>query len=697
MKALVKHLTIVNRAMRTGALVCLLIFSINAHAQLGSPLCPSDRSSIWNECFGSSSSSDGVKYEGYYRGGKRSGQGTILFPDGAKYVGEWKEGQRNGTGTFTFPDGDTYVGEFRDGRFDGEGTYTASKGTKYVGGWRVGRRNGIGTLHFQDGAKFTGQFEDNEPRGRGLFILADGRRQVGEFRGIKLNGEGVFYAADGRVIQSGRWRDDKLVESYPLEQALFPFNTVAPLSISGLFSDIAKAIGLTPTETPATPVASTNNRGERPTVIENRTCEGNRFEWTGCYGKYSSAAGVYEGEWKDGLFHGRGSFIYPGGSKYVGQYFQGRRHGRGVFTFANGAEYSGDWDNDSRNGRGTFFGDDGRKYVGEFKNDAFNGHGSMTLKNGASYVGAFLNGQYHGRGTLTLPDGRTWSGEFKEGAAQFSRANNSEVSSGDKSSSTSFSQSSTNSRLAVAGSEKPDQAAPARPIHASIRVALVVGNSNYKINPLENPANDASDIATVLRSLGFDVMLLTDATLVQMRAATRSFEEVVSRSDVALIFYAGHGIEAKGRNYMIPVDADIKREFELEDRAYDSNQWLNMLNGVKGSNPQRVNIVILDACRDNTLTRSWRSTSGGLARMDAPSGTILVYSTAPGKVAADGAAGQRNSPFTKHFLQAIQTANTPIELVLRETRRRVVAETKGEQVPWEHSSLVGEFVFRLQR
>ncbi len=228
------------------------------------------------------------------------------------------------------------------------------------------------------------------------------------------------------------------------------------------------------------------------------------------------------------------------------------------------------------------------------------------------------------------------------------------------------------------------------------RVALVVGNAGYKNTPLANPINDAMDMSTTLKNLGFQVTTVQDANLRKLREATRVFENSVSSADAALIFYAGHAVEAKGRNFVIPVDADVAREYELEDQAYDAQQWLAMLGETKGKNTQRVNIVILDACRDNPVSRQWRSNSSGLGRMDAPSGTLLVYSTSPGKVASDGPKGQRNSPFTKSLLRSMQMPNLPVEQVLKEVRRQVLADTKGEQVPWENSSLIGDFVFKRE-
>jgi len=225
------------------------------------------------------------------------------------------------------------------------------------------------------------------------------------------------------------------------------------------------------------------------------------------------------------------------------------------------------------------------------------------------------------------------------------------------------------------------------------RLALVIGNSNYKGSPLDNPANDATDIASQLKSFGFQTTLLRDATLNQMRDATRKFADQLPSTDVALVYFAGHGIEMKGRNYMIPINADVKFEYELSEQAYDAGIWLEMLETIKSSNADRVNIVILDACRNNGLIAA-RSLSKGLGKMDAPSGTFLAYSTSPGKIASDGARGERNSPFTKHLIKAMQQANKPIEEVFKEVRRNVGKDTNGSQVPWESTSLTGFFTFK---
>jgi hypothetical protein len=238
---------------------------------------------------------------------------------------------------------------------------------------------------------------------------------------------------------------------------------------------------------------------------------------------------------------------------------------------------------------------------------------------------------------------------------------------------------------------------PPLPSASGKRVALIIGNSNYKAFPLDNPVNDAKDVAAALRGSGFETQEVLNATKLQMLEATRAFERKVVNSDVALIYYAGHGTEVKGKNYMIPVGANIEREYELSEQAYDAAQWLDMLEGAKGTNTKRVNIVILDACRNNSLTRGWRSSNAGLARMDVPVGTFLAYSTAPGKVASDGNGRERNSPFAKHLVNAIKQPNMPIEQVFKRVRSAVIDETKGDQTPWDSSSLVGDFFFTVKK
>ncbi len=247
-------------------------------------------------------------------------------------------------------------------------------------------------------------------------------------------------------------------------------------------------------------------------------------------------------------------------------------------------------------------------------------------------------------------------------------------------------------RIAQQQTTQPNR--PSLNLATERRVALVIGNAAYRFNPLKNPVNDANDMSKSLRSVGFDVIEVNNATLIEMREATRRFADKLGNSEVGLVYYSGHGVEVKGKNYLIPVNADIQREYEAVDQAFDASQFLELMDNIRGPNNKRVNILILDACRDNPFKRSY-STNNGLARMDAPGGTLISYATAPGKVAADGVG--RNSPYTKHLLQAMKLPNASIEEVFKIVRRNMMDETKGEQIPWENSSLVGDFYFTVLR
>jgi hypothetical protein len=448
--------------------------------------------------------------------------------------------------------------------------------------------------------------------------------------------------------------------------------------------------------------------------------------WHNCIGTRKLPHGAkYVGDFRDGKPHGQGTTTGPNSRKYVGEFREGKEYGRGTITSSGGLRYEGEVRDGKPHGQGVTTGPGGFKFVGDFLEGMPHGQGTLTSPD-YEYRGEFRGGKYHGRGIQTFSDGRKFVGEFREGwpngegvhyladgsVSESGKWKDSRIESayaldpklfpfdaalgdaGRAERDRLIAQAKERERIVQVAPRPEPAVARARPEH---RVALIIGNAAYKTGPLSNPVNDATDISAALRGLGFEVTTLRDATLSQMRVATRKFEEAVRSADVALIFYAGHGIEANGRNYMVPVGANIAREFELEDQAYDAGQWLAMLEGAKGPNSQRVNIVILDACRDNPLSRQWRTSGRGLGRMDAPSGTVLVYSTAPGKVAADGPPGQRNSPFTKGLLKSMRQPNLPIEQVLKEVRRQVLAETKGEQVPWESSSLVGDFVFRRGR
>jgi len=219
------------------------------------------------------------------------------------------------------------------------------------------------------------------------------------------------------------------------------------------------------------------------------------------------------------------------------------------------------------------------------------------------------------------------------------------------------------------------------------RFALVIGNGGYKSSPLRNPANDARDMAARLRKLGFEVMHRENASQRSMEAAIRRFGRSLRKGGVGLFYFAGHGVQVNGRNYLIPIGADIEKETEVKYEAVDAGRVLDEMYEAGNG----LNIVVLDACRDNPFARSFRTRTGGLARMDAPTGTFIAYSTAPGSIAADGEG--RNGIFTHHLLKNIPKPGLKIEDILKEVRKGVISETNNKQVPWQSSSLTGDFYF----
>ncbi|MEK6334621.1 MAG: caspase domain-containing protein [Acidobacteriota bacterium] len=223
---------------------------------------------------------------------------------------------------------------------------------------------------------------------------------------------------------------------------------------------------------------------------------------------------------------------------------------------------------------------------------------------------------------------------------------------------------------------------------ASKRIALVIGNGAYtSAPPLRNPPNDARDMAATLRALGFDVTNGTNVNQREMKRLIREFGQKLRAGGSGLFYYAGHGVQSKGRNYLIPVDADIQSEVEAEDAGVDVSLVLGHMDEAQNG----LNIVILDACRNNPFARSFRSASDGLAQVDAPTGTLIAYATAPGRVASDGA-GQ-NGLYTSELLKQMQVPGlTATEMFMR-VRAEVMKQTGNKQVPWEASSLVGAFYF----
>jgi hypothetical protein len=227
---------------------------------------------------------------------------------------------------------------------------------------------------------------------------------------------------------------------------------------------------------------------------------------------------------------------------------------------------------------------------------------------------------------------------------------------------------------------------------AERRIALVIGNGSYDFGHLKNSVNDANDIADSLKKLGFSVILKNDSGHKEMEIAIKELGKRLKKDDVGLFFYAGHGVQIEGQNYLIPIGANIEEESDVKYRAVNLSRILEVMD----STGNRLNIIILDACRNNPYAKSFRSTSRGLAIVEkSPKDTLIAYSTSPNQVAIDGSG--RNSPYTKALLDNMSIPGIPIEQVFKKVRNSLDKTTGGKQIPWYISSLGGDFYFNAEQ
>ena len=366
------------------------------------------------------------------------------------------------------------------------------------------------------------------------------------------------------------------------------------------------------------------------------------------------------------------------------------------------------------------FANEGERYVGEIKNGQSNGRGTFFYASGITdkYVGEFKDGLYHGLGVIYYVGGsigpsgiwiesnrvreqdiqeKKQQAEIEKQLNLYQNTQNQLPTSKPPETNKLQTVIKVESSPAIPFSTSPLAQTPTIPVspaplmNPGKRVALVIGNQAYNVRPLLNPRNDADDMSRALKNAGFEVIDVRDASLSQMRNAVRQFGDRLLTRDVGLVYYSGHGIEVRGRNYFIPINSDIKRSDEIADQSLDVSLILEKMETAK----KGVNILIVDACRDDPFGRSFRTNSRGLATMDAPQGTIIAFATSPGKVAADGEG--RNSPYTKNLIKTMQIPNLPIEQVFKQVRRAVQQETKNQQTPWENTSLSGDFYFSVKK
>lgn len=654
---------------------------------------------IYGDCsdgYGTYLWSTGEKYTGNWINNKRNGQGTNFFADGEKYTGEWKDDLRQGFGTNYYIDGtektgmweyDKYVGSGSNnygcisGDCDnGYGVYTWESGERYEGHWKNKMRNGEGTNYFPSGAYYKGNFTDDKKNGLGFYQYKEGssyesyygdynngtlegfgtlkwksgQQYTGEFKNNLFNGQGTMTYADG-TKKSGLWQDDKYVGS---------------------------------TETK-----------------------------TGCI--------------SGNCDNGFGTYISSTGNRYVGEFLNGNYHGKGTYTFADGDEYEGEFKYGHYDGNGTYTFANGNKYVGEFESSKYHGIGTLFYANGTTQSGKWENGQYIGKQKqITAPPKIEWlsptltSSETSEDEAtvkicikteadlenvqfyvndvvkvNYATRGYSVVSSGcdyviERTVPLSEGLNTIKAKVMVAENEAWSSPVTINRKVQQVRtdekrLALVIGNSKYPTAPLRNPANDAKAIAGKLRGLGFEVYEFTDLSRNDMIREIRNFgNKLAAQKGVGLFYFAGHGLQLQGENYLVPIDARIEKEQDVELESVN----LRRIMGEMEYASNEMNIVILDACRNNPFERSFRSGGGnGLATTTAPQGTFIAFATAPGSVASDGTG--KNGLYTQELIKVLNEPSLSIEDVFKKVRVNVYRLSDKKQVPWENSSIFRDFYF----
>jgi osmotically-inducible protein OsmY len=658
--------------------LCLLGLG-SVYAQSNLPACQGSDASRWSNCVGSDTFANGNKYVGEYKDGKRNGQFTVTFANGDKYVGEYKDDKRTGQGTYTFANGDKYVGEHKDGKLNGQGTFTFANGNKYVGEHKDGKRNGQFTVTFANGDKYVGEYKDDKRNGQGTFTSANGNKYVGEYKDDKRNGQGTQYAANGSISNEGIWADGNFVRTASVQQASVAYQTETPvvanslvnrdrrtagiqLEDEGIELSIAKGLRQVLSGSSHVNVSSYNRMvlltGEVRSALEKEQAErlaksqGNVSAVVNDLAIESPSSQsqryrdrVTEGQLKTRLTDAND--LAANAIKVIVErgivFLMGR-------VTAREAERATEI---SRNGIASVV-----KVVRVFEIITEQELGSIS-----SRINDVADAERRGREELDKRLAAAKELERVVAELDLERKKRQELE----------------AQSAASVQPTPPQTnAPRRIAHA-----LVIGNGAYPgSGRLDNPVNDANAISLKLRSMGFTVTTVTDANRQRLVQSMAQFRRTAASADISLLYYAGHGVQIFGTNYILPTDVD------QADPAQATIQGVSLNSVVENFLPGKTKLVFLDACRDNALQRTNnRSVSKGLAPISAAEGTLISYATKDGQTAADGE-GSKNSPFTQALLEHLNDPQD-IAVVLRKVRERVMKITGGKQQPWEYGSLTG--------
>ena len=521
---------------------------------------------------------------------------------------------------------------------------------------------------YRNGYQYVGEVFQNLRHGYGILYYGDTKVFEGQFKNNEKNGTGKLFDSKGLFVKTGIWQDGVILEDN--------------------FADNSKQANNTQnTQNNATPVVY--GKSNLP------ACQGSdASRWSNCQGAFNYTNGDrYEGEFRDGKLSGQGTYYFLAdnefkGDKYVGELKDGSVYGQGTYTFANGDMYEGEYKDGVSNGQGTYKWANGDKYVGEWKDNQRTGRGIIysaigSIKDSGIYKdNVLVTSQYIDPNSFTriarnstapvVSDAQRQENERKAAQLEEDRRRLEEEK-----------RQIALERQRVDSQKNQAQIAPDN----RRRFALVIGNDSYSSLPvLSNAVNDSKAMSEALKQANFEVSYYKNLSKRQMEEALNNFSKKLGKDDVGMFYFAGHGIQADSRNFLIPVSENVKKSSDVPFEGVDVDRVMASLRDSRNS----LNIVVLDACRNSLDTRG--GMSRGLTVTDAPQGSIVAYATSPGKTASDGDSG--NSPFTKNLIRVMQRKGLKIEDVFKEVRVAVSRETNGEQVPQELSQLVSDFYFR---
>ena len=576
----------------------------------------------------------------------------------------------------TFPSGSTFEGTANNGKYYGK--RIDEDGTIYEGPLNGFYFEGIGKIKYPDGMvydSYEGEIFADSPHGFGKLYWSN--------ESSILYSEGLFedgkHTQDVIIYYKNGWIIEGMIDEKGLQGKVIMDLSSAPLEIENY--DWIHYEGNV--------VDSSPNGYGKLTYVNGDIYEGHFVDdRRDGYGEmtfnlteeellsdqhgFSKVSGI----WKENGLTGIGMlYDKTGNLYYFGEVKNGQRHGQGT-TFIGGLTYTGVHADDSVTGMGKISYEDGSYYNGYVVDALYNGPGELFYQStGETYIGNFINNNLEGEGEYFSQE-FSYSGKFKNGL--FHGIGKIKLTDGD-------------SYFAEYSEGKYMGELDFIPEKAFKRIALVIGNDNYDSGPLDNAVSDSLGMKLALESSGFEVIHESDLDQSKFLAALKKFESLLKRygsSTEALFYYAGHAVQVDGINYLNPVDAKVETKYDLDIRSINISRIFSIMDKTVSG----VKIVILDACRNNPYNSFVRSPKLGLAQMNAPSGMIISYSTAPGSVALDGKVDGYGY-FTGSLINAINTPGLTIEEVFKRTRQSVVSMTKRQQIPWESSSLLGDFYF----